>query len=174
MRNDVATYSLVAFLALVQAALISAWPLTVSLLCLPLIMVSALALNLKPKTAAITAVISGLILDLLSPTFFGLHVIAALLSVSITSILLFRVLTHHTVRAVAGVNAAVFLLYHLLLFLLNSSLRALTAGSLVHPASGRALMLVLMAMPIQVAIAVAASLLLRGFRGYTSRFILVK
>jgi len=174
MRNELVTYAFIGILALVQAALISAWPLPASLLCPSLILVSALALNLKPKTAVIAAIFSGLILDQLSPSFYGLHALASVLSVSITSLLLFRVLTHHTITAVAGVNAAVFLLFHLLLYVFNTLLRALSAGPLIHPASGQALLMVLAALPIQIAIAVSVSVFLKGISGYTSRFILVK
>jgi len=174
MRNELLIIMGVALVAILHSAGVAVLPLPFSLISLPLVMVSWLALGLRFRTAALSAVLAGAVADLLAPTTFGIYALSALVAVVITALLLSRVLTHHTISALVGVNAAIFVLFHLVAFLFGSILRALSGGSLFHPATGYALLLVLMSLPLQLLVAVALRLLGGQVRGYTSRFILVK
>ncbi|MBU0624766.1 hypothetical protein KKF05_00300 [Patescibacteria group bacterium] len=161
-------------LSILHSAGLSVFPWPLNLICLPLIIISSLALGLHFSTAVAAAVVYGVITDALSPTIFGLYTSAAVLTVIIVAILLHRILTHHTIGAVAGVNAAIFLLIHLLVYLFSSILKMLSGADFFHPATGYAFLLVLATVPVQVALALLLRFASGGVRSYMSRFILLK
>ncbi|MFH1047713.1 MAG: hypothetical protein V1738_05395 [Patescibacteria group bacterium] len=174
MKNEFTAYGVVAVLSFAQAAVISAWPFPFAVINLPLIYISALALGLQPKIATVAAVISGLIIDMLSSGIGGVNTIAATSAVLITMVLLFRVLTHHTFGAVAGGNASIFILFHLLVFAINSVSRVLAGGSIIHPATGYAILIVVLALPLQIFLALSLHFVNLRLHNYAGRYLLVK
>lgn len=174
MRSQAWTVVTAIALAIIQMAAVAVLPMPLALINLPLMLVSALALNLRFQTALIAAGLAGLLTDLLSLGGFGIYTVASLLTVIVVTLLLFRVLTHHTLTALAGANAAVFLLYHLIAFLLSSVYWALATERLIHPATGTALLFVLAAVPLQMLLAILFRLAAVRFRNYIGHFFILK
>lgn len=174
MRAVAAILLITLALSILHGAGLSVFPWPLSLISLPLIIISSLALRLRFSTATAAAIVYGITADVLSPSAFGLYTSAAVLAVVIVAVLLYRILTHHTIGAVAGVNAAIFLLVHLLVYFFSSILRVLSGADFFHPATGYALLMVLITVPVQVALALLLRFAGGGVRSYMSRFILLR
>jgi rod shape-determining protein MreD len=173
MKGRIIIYSLLLVLSLVQVTVITALPLYVASVNLPLVLIAALTLGLKPRSALTGAVIAGLVIDLLTPAFFGIHTVSLVVTALLVSLLVFRVLSHHTWLAVAGINAGMLLVYQLLIFIFMSAVRLFAGASVLHPATGQAILYVASSLLIQVCLAISVRLLAQGFRRYSSQFILV-
>jgi hypothetical protein len=161
-------------LAVLYCAGFSVIPLPFCLISLPLILVSALALELRFGLAVTVAAISGGIVDLLSPTPFGIYLLASTLSAVLTAILLSRILTHHTLGATIGVNVTIFLLVHVTAFFLNSFVRIFMGAEWFNSAIWPAALIVIIATLLQASIATLLRLGSSSIRNYASRFILIR
>lgn len=107
---------LAVILSVVQAAFFSALPAPISLLQLPLVLMTGLVTGFRFRLALLAALAGGMTLDILTPSGRGIPVLI-LLAVTAALILLFtRTFTHLTAPSFIAINAAGFAFYHFLVF----------------------------------------------------------
>jgi len=118
--------------------------------------VVGLALSFRFRLAFLSAVMVGLVGDSLVSRQIGAYTFALLLVVLAVSLLVTRFVSHRTTISVIGTNAVAFILFSLTIFVVEAVDRAISGGPFLHPASILAATYVVLALPIQCGVVLAA------------------
>lgn len=98
------------FAALLQVAVVAAWPAPFGRLLLPLLLITALIGVFRFEQALLVAVAAGLTLDLLIGTVWGSQPLALLLTTGLLFVMFIRVITNVSVVSFVALNAIGYLL----------------------------------------------------------------
>lgn len=174
MRQVAAFAILAVFVALFQAGFVSALPVPLALVNLPLILVVGLVTSFRAPAAFAAAFAAGLTADTLSSLPYGSHVLVLVSACTVTVFLFTRVFTHHSRRGNVALHAGAFVLAACMLSIIHAVRGTFSGLPLGRTVTGPWWELPLQALGIQIGAAIAAMLLAAAVRGALGRRFMVR